>query len=355
MLYFAYGSNLNTDRLTTCIEATALHTATIADYALSFNKLSVDSSAKANIMQSHGDNVLGVIYRISRSQLPALNKAEGKGYGYSIKRMHTVAGERVFLYVADEDAYTNVPVYTDYMNLVIAGMQEHNFSTEYIADTTADVEVVDAPKVLYTDDVHNAYTAGMLIRKHIIITKYFRKTDAEKQQALQTVLQALNAHYGLQTTMRFTEGTPGSSNYRPSADLITMHTTSLMTFIHEYAHALQTIYTEYTEYTDAEEDAQSWSHTVFFIAAPQMYLKAKNADKFNHDNVQMLAPFSNATEMPADNVLKNRFYRYFDTFVKTVRDTPQTITVQDLHTVTQNHASLTQHLNTVFKHSACII
>jgi hypothetical protein len=91
--------------------ARALGVATLGGYALRFNKLSKDGSAKANIVPSADPRavVYGVLYDLDEDERPGLDRAEGLGKGYQIRRVWVSrvgaeANEEAFTYIAAPEA-----------------------------------------------------------------------------------------------------------------------------------------------------------------------------------------------------------------------------------------------------------
>ena len=377
MKYFAYGSNMSERRMQErVLGATNVCDAMLRGWKLVFNKLSIDGSAKANIVHTgdRQDKVYGCIYTVPRAQKLNLDHIEGKGKGYHAKRLR-IGRHHVFFYVADDNAIVeNVKPYDWYTELMLSGVETREVPVRYtnlISNTETQVDTDferalrnrcaitgDYAALLQMDTATEAdainivtdYTVGMLVRKHIIKPKFFRQVDAEKKLMFMELLRAFNAAFDTTITVQFLDAEESAgSNYTPQSDHIQMHGLSVMTFIHEYGHALQHAGVQLTRSDDAEVDAQEWSHTIFFIAAPHMYLKARDEEKFYHDNVRMVAPFVAADgEMPADNVLKNRFYKYFDLFVAYVKcNTAPHFTTDDLLAVVEGHASLTRHVHKI--------
>ena len=85
MLIFAYGSNMNINRLTQRVpSATKVSNVFLTGYKLMCNKVSRnDGSAKANIEKSDiaTDIVWGILFEIDNNEKPMLDKAEGLGKG----------------------------------------------------------------------------------------------------------------------------------------------------------------------------------------------------------------------------------------------------------------------------------
>jgi gamma-glutamylcyclotransferase len=88
MKYFAYGSNMLTERLRTRVcGAVALSQVCVLGYRLRYHKRSDDGSGKCNIFEtgSQKDRVHGAIFEIPAEQLKNLDKVEGYGKGYDHK------------------------------------------------------------------------------------------------------------------------------------------------------------------------------------------------------------------------------------------------------------------------------
>jgi hypothetical protein len=131
-LYFAYGSNLLSTRLTArCPSARALGVVTTIDWSVAFTKPGADGSGKAGLVSGNSSNHPGVIYEIAEADIPDLDRFEGLGHGYT--RMDdfavtSMAGESI-------SCFTYMPVRHDpslkpfdwYLALCIAGAHEHGF------------------------------------------------------------------------------------------------------------------------------------------------------------------------------------------------------------------------------------
>jgi len=77
-LYFAYGSNMLTERLTArCASATPVGPAEARGYAVSYGLGSSDGSAKAGIFEASGETAHGVLFLIDSAERHFLDRAEG--------------------------------------------------------------------------------------------------------------------------------------------------------------------------------------------------------------------------------------------------------------------------------------
>ena len=126
--YFAYGSNMLRARLEMrgVVLLDKSQVAQVSDYALVFNKLSIDGSSKANLMPSPGANVWGVLFLVNSNSLEGLDDAEGAPVHY---RRTTVSDRtpqgkcEARTYLAKPNKVLTVPdrPYDWYLALIIAG------------------------------------------------------------------------------------------------------------------------------------------------------------------------------------------------------------------------------------------
>ena len=150
MYYFAYGSNMASERLAQRVpSALVVGVYPLPQHRLMFHKVSKDGSAKADAFFTGDDNdeLLGVVFHIDPAEKPSLDKVEGLGYGYELKQLE-VAGESgkaltVFLYVATQIDKALKP-YDWYKKHVLIGAQEAGLPDTYIANIAAVEAIVDA-------------------------------------------------------------------------------------------------------------------------------------------------------------------------------------------------------------------
>lgn len=108
-----------------------LYRAELEGWRLVFNKKSKDGSAKANIEESPGDSVLGVIYEIDETEKKRLNEKEGKYEPISVRvKLEDGSTEKVLTY--ESDYKTGEPPYEWYLKLIIGGAKTHGLPEEYI-------------------------------------------------------------------------------------------------------------------------------------------------------------------------------------------------------------------------------
>lgn len=140
MKYFAYGSNMLTERLRARVGgAVALSEVCVCGYRVRFHKRSDDGSGKCNTVEtgSHEDRVYGVIFEIPNEQLPKLDEAEGfkKGYDHKYIPLPDRPEESALAYVA-ETKYIDERLlpYRWYHELVVAGAEQHGLPSDYVAE-----------------------------------------------------------------------------------------------------------------------------------------------------------------------------------------------------------------------------
>ena len=144
MKYFAYGSNLLSSRLRARIPAQSFGMARLSRYVLRWDYHSLDGSGKCNVAQTGdpSDTVHGVVYEISKSDVPTLDAIE-QGYD-RIEVVLNHGGKRVsaWAYIYTEPAASRPP-YTWYKNLVVEGAIEHGFPAEVIQSLRSVASVPD--------------------------------------------------------------------------------------------------------------------------------------------------------------------------------------------------------------------
>ena len=148
-LYFAYGSNMLTERLRLrCPSAQPLGIAVAHGHALEFSKRSVDGSAKATLVAT-GDAaavVPGVLFTVAHADLPRLDVADGVGIGYD--------RDDAFRVVRNADGLTSIAstylapahardvglvAYDWYLALTVAGALQRGMPEAHVAALRAAV------------------------------------------------------------------------------------------------------------------------------------------------------------------------------------------------------------------------
>jgi hypothetical protein len=139
-LYFAYGSNMSSRRLTApgrAPSATRVTVGYVPGRRLTFDKFSTrDRSGKCDCeaTDTPGDRVYGVVYRITASERAALDEAEGLHHVYRDEVFIVIAGDathRALAYVAT-DKRPGLPVFDWYLEHVLRGASENGLPPDYV-------------------------------------------------------------------------------------------------------------------------------------------------------------------------------------------------------------------------------
>lgn len=130
--YFAYGSNLwPPQMIRRCSTAKVVGRAVLEGWAPRYDKPSVDGSAKLNIAEEPGSEVLGVVYEIDDQQRPALDAAE-PGYTPIEIAVRTEDGRAVqaVTYQWAGDPADSHP-YRWYVGMAQLGARQHGIPATY--------------------------------------------------------------------------------------------------------------------------------------------------------------------------------------------------------------------------------
>jgi len=139
--YFAYGSNMLTERLKAddrCPGARVCGCAFAEGTIIEFSKRSRDGSGKATLVRAAGQRTPGVLFKIPNAEGSALDSAEGVGNGYQrcdafpVHRSGSDAIIKAVTYLA-ESPEANLEPYDWYLALIIAGACQHGLGDDYIA------------------------------------------------------------------------------------------------------------------------------------------------------------------------------------------------------------------------------
>ena len=133
ILYFAYGYNMSNkninDRLSNC---ELFNIGKIDNKKFICNKRSTDGSAKANLVDSNGDEVWGVIYYINNSQLKVLDEIES-GYDREVLNIILSEGSNILAEVYISSKTTEFHNATEeYKNAIVEGAIENNLPAHYV-------------------------------------------------------------------------------------------------------------------------------------------------------------------------------------------------------------------------------
>jgi len=131
--YFAYGANMSTGWLKRYVpSAKPLGHAKLLDKRLVCNKKSKDGSGKANLANSIGDAVWGVLYEIDSTELDKLDRVEG---GYTRVRLDVITNQgssiKAYVYISFELTDDARP-HDWYKELMVKGAREHQLPPFYM-------------------------------------------------------------------------------------------------------------------------------------------------------------------------------------------------------------------------------
>jgi gamma-glutamylcyclotransferase len=148
ILYFAFGSNILGTRLCRrCPGARFRNLAAAYGYRVAFNKLSEDSSGKANLVSTDAQvSALGVVYEIPVAEVPALDTFEGPGYvrvdHFPVSCLDTGDELRTITYVARQNV-SGLKPFDWYLALIVAGMRQRGLDPDYVHALGSTVIIVD--------------------------------------------------------------------------------------------------------------------------------------------------------------------------------------------------------------------
>lgn len=138
-LYFAYGSNMLTERLQVrCPSARPIGNAIAPNLYICFKKLSNDESGKATLIKDKvfAREAYGVLFTINESERKCLDDAEGKGYcrddEFKVVRLGSNEEIITSAYLALSTTLTDgLSPYTWYSALIVAGATQHKLADVY--------------------------------------------------------------------------------------------------------------------------------------------------------------------------------------------------------------------------------
>ena len=132
-LYFAYGSNMSSERLYSRIASVkVVGRAFLKNMRVMFNKRSKDGSGKANLVESSGCEAWGVLYEIDIQDLYMLDRVEG-GYDRATAQVWKCDGKAVEAVMYVSTNLTDDPrAYDWYKALVLSGARENKLPQYYI-------------------------------------------------------------------------------------------------------------------------------------------------------------------------------------------------------------------------------
>jgi gamma-glutamylcyclotransferase (GGCT)/AIG2-like uncharacterized protein YtfP len=143
LLSFAYGSNMASRYLRgECPSATAVIRAELPNYRIEFRRYSTAmKGGVSTIMEAPGDLVHGVLYRIRRAEVEALDNLENLGEGLYRREAFRVLGADGDWHAADlyrvsrpAGPFAVAPAYLAWM---LEGAREHGLPDAYISRLAA--------------------------------------------------------------------------------------------------------------------------------------------------------------------------------------------------------------------------
>ncbi|XP_003406972.1 gamma-glutamylcyclotransferase [Loxodonta africana] len=139
-LYFAYGSNLLTERIhLQNPSATFCCVARLQDFKLDFGNPQGKQSPTwhggiATIFQSPGDEVWGVIWKVNKSNLSSLDKQEGVSSGMYVPievKVYTQEKKEITCRSYQMKNYVSAPPSPQYKMVICLGAKENGLPLEY--------------------------------------------------------------------------------------------------------------------------------------------------------------------------------------------------------------------------------
>ncbi|KAI4585342.1 hypothetical protein R6Z07M_005858 [Ovis aries] len=139
-LYFAYGSNLLTERIHLRNPSAVFYTvARLQDFKLDFGNPQGKTSETwhggiATIFESPGDEVWGVVWKMNKSNLSSLDKQEGVKSGMYVPIEVTVStqeGKEITCRSYQMTNYESVPPSPQYKKVICMGAKENGLPLEY--------------------------------------------------------------------------------------------------------------------------------------------------------------------------------------------------------------------------------
>ncbi len=145
MLYFAYGSNLNWERMKErCPSASFYCRASLSNYRIDFTRKSSSlECGVADIVKDNNFKIYGVVYRIDEIDLGKLDKREGHipqrdKNAYRRREIMVLKEDNneepitVFTYEVEKKEFGKYKPNNDYKNLIIDGAKHWDFPERYI-------------------------------------------------------------------------------------------------------------------------------------------------------------------------------------------------------------------------------
>ena len=144
MLYFAYGSNMDEQRVRTadrCPNARFIFTAVLPGHRLVFTRGSDDGSIATDAVPDVSSQVWGVVYDITDSDRQQLDKRDGVGIR-PLRRMEVLVHPNgdveqrvmVLTYFAGNSTNTQLPPSREFLDHLLRGARRWSLPADYIAN-----------------------------------------------------------------------------------------------------------------------------------------------------------------------------------------------------------------------------
>jgi len=144
----------------------------------------------------------------------------------------------------------------------------------------------DKPKKLYKDRYTKIDKRTIeAVRNAILTQRFYKQDNSNKKQIITELFNRLNAIYNTQATLRIDENNnnmymmTGGGMYNPSNNTIHLFKLSLITFLHEFKHALLKAKGK----KQSEIQARGYSISLFYKASERHYNRAVRKGLIFHE------------------------------------------------------------------------
>jgi gamma-glutamylcyclotransferase len=132
--YFAYDSNMDVDQIVERVgPVEKVGNAKLPDWRLAFNRKGKDHSGKANIVESPGDVVWGVVYELTRDQMGILEVLFERGYRARELTAFDQSGNplTVHAFIAKNPDRERPPT-PPYKQIIVRGAKKQELPVDYV-------------------------------------------------------------------------------------------------------------------------------------------------------------------------------------------------------------------------------
>ena len=138
MFYFAYGSNMNSERLRDRVGSVESGVKSILNgYEIRFDKISKKTnSGRANLILSENTRVEGVVFNLTEKQINDLDKNESGYHRENLKIETEKGGDEAVTYIADTNMIKEgLQPEEEYLALILEGAKEYGLSNSWVIKT----------------------------------------------------------------------------------------------------------------------------------------------------------------------------------------------------------------------------